>query len=49
VPSAILDAGRARVVYGDGSFGGPYVASTEIQHEMFAAALADILQLLKFE
>lgn len=49
VPSAIMDAKTAREVYGDGSFGGPYVASDEIQHEMFAAALADILQLLKFE
>jgi creatinine amidohydrolase len=49
VPSAILDAGRAREIYGDGSFGGPYVARTEIQHEMFAAGLADILQLLAFE
>jgi len=25
------------------------VASEQVQHEMFAAALADILQLLKFE
>jgi len=49
VPSAILDAKTAREVYGDGSFGGPYIASEEIQHEMFAAALADILELIKFE
>ena len=48
VPSAILDAKTAREVYGDGSFGGPYVASETIQHEMFAAALNDILLLLKF-
>lgn len=49
VPSAIMDAKTAREVYGDGSFGGPYVASEAIQHELFAAALADILELLKFE
>ena len=48
VPSAIMDAQTAREVYGDGSFGGPYVAREEIVHEMFAAALEDILQLLKF-
>jgi creatinine amidohydrolase len=45
----IMDAATARKVYGDGSFGGPYAASEEIQHEMFAAALEDVLQLLKFE
>lgn len=48
VPSAILDAKTAREVYGDGSFGGPYVASEAIMHELFAAALNDILMLLKF-
>jgi creatinine amidohydrolase len=45
----IMDAATARSVYGDGSFGGPYVASEAIQHEMFAACLEDVLQLLKFE
>ncbi len=45
----ILGAKQARQVYGDGSFGGPYQASDEVVNEMFAAALADILQLLKFE
>jgi creatinine amidohydrolase len=49
VPSAILDAKRARQVYGDGSFGGPYRASDEVMHELFAAALEDILQLLRFD
>ena len=49
VPGAILDAKTAREVYGDGSFGGPYVASEQIQHQMFAAALEDILAMLKFE
>ncbi len=49
VPSAIMDAKTAREVYGDGSFGGPYRVSDDIVHELFAAALEDILQLLKFE
>jgi creatinine amidohydrolase len=49
VPSVILNSKTARQVYGDGSFGGPYIVSEEIQHEMFAAALEDILQILKFE
>ncbi len=45
----IMDAETARRVYGDGSFGGPYLASEEVMHELYAAVLADILQLLKFE
>ncbi len=49
VPSEVLDAQAARAVYGDGSFGGPYRTSDEIMREMFAACLADILQMLKFE
>lgn len=49
VPSAVMDARTAREVYGDGSFGGRYRASEDIQHEMLAAALEDILLLLKFE
>ena len=49
VPSPIMDAKTARQVYGDGSFGGPYRAPEEVMHEMFAACLADILQLLGFD
>ena len=49
VPSAIMDAKTARQVYGDGSFGGAYRVSDDIMHELFAACLEDILQLLKFE
>jgi len=49
VPAAILNAKTAREVYGDGSFGGPYRVSDDIMHELFAAALEDILQLLKFD
>jgi creatinine amidohydrolase len=49
VPSAIMDAGTARKVYGDGTFGGPYRVSDDIMHEIFGAALEDILQLLRFD
>ena len=45
----IMNATTAREVYGDGSFGGPYQAGEDVMHELFAACLADILQLLKFE
>ena len=49
VPSAIMDSKTAREVYGDGSFGGEYFVREEIMQEMFAAALEDILMMLKFE
>ena len=49
VPSAIMDAKTAREVYGDGSFGGPYRAGDDIMLEIFAAALEDVLQLLRFD
>jgi creatinine amidohydrolase len=49
VPSAILEAKTARRVYGDGSFGGAYRADDEVMHEIFDAALKDILQLLRFD
>lgn len=49
VPSSIMDAKTARSVYGDGSFGGPYRVGDDIMHELFTAALEDILQLLKFD
>jgi creatinine amidohydrolase len=49
VPAAIMDAKTARKVYGDGSFGGPYRAGDEIMHEIFAAALEDVLKLLAFD
>jgi creatinine amidohydrolase len=49
IPSAILDATTARRVYGDGSFGGAYRADDEVMHEIFDAALEDILQLLRFD
>lgn len=49
VPSAILDARRAREVYGDGSFGGPYGAGETVMNELLAATLDDILRLLEFD
>jgi creatinine amidohydrolase len=49
VPSSIMDAATTRDVYGDGSFGGRYRADDGIMHEVLAAALEDILLLLKFE
>jgi len=45
----LLSAEETRHVYGDGSFGGPYRADKAILDELFAACLADVLQLLKFE
>ena len=49
VPSDVMDAKTARVVYGDGSFGGKYQVPDEVMGEVFEAVLADILQLLRFE
>jgi len=49
VPSDVLDAKTARQVYGDGTFGGPYQVAPEIMQEMFAACLADVLRMMKFE
>ena len=45
----LMGSSEARQVYGDGSFGGPYEASDAIMQEIFDAALADVLQLLRFE
>ncbi|MCS7010862.1 MAG: creatininase family protein [Anaerolineales bacterium] len=49
VPSSLMSAAQTRHVYGDGSFGGPYQVAQAIMDELFAAALADVLQLLRFE
>jgi creatinine amidohydrolase len=45
----LMGAQQARQLYGDGSFGGPYQVAEAIMEEVFAAALQDVLQLLKFE
>jgi len=49
VPSSIMDAITARQVYGDGSFGGRYRVEDGIMREILAAALEDILLLLRFD
>jgi len=45
----LINAKQARKLYQDGVFGGPYQADDAIMTEIFNAALADILQLLRFE
>jgi creatinine amidohydrolase len=45
----LVGAAEARNVYGDGNFGGPYAVDETVMNEVFAAALQDILMLLKFE
>lgn len=45
----LMGAEQARQVYGDGVFGGPYQVEPAIMDEIFAAALADVLYLLRFE
>lgn len=48
VTSEILNAHQARQIYGDGSFGGAYLAPEGALQEIFEAALQDILMLLEF-
>ncbi len=45
----LMSPEEARQVYGDGVFGGAYQANPAVMDELFAACLADVLQLLKFE
>jgi len=45
----LINSRTARDLYQDGVFGGPYQVDNEIMQEVFAAALEDILHLLKFE
>ncbi len=45
----LVNAKLAKELYQDGVFGGPYQVDDAILSEVFAAALEDILQLLKFE
>ncbi len=49
VPSSIMNAEKAREIYGDGSFGGPYQVDDVIMNEVFSVAVGDILEMLKFE
>lgn len=41
----LADAEDARRLYGDGNFGGPYQVDEAIMHEIFAAALEDVIDL----
>lgn len=45
----LLGSEGVKEIYGDGVFGGQYQVSDTILDEIFAAALGDVLQLLKFE
>lgn len=45
----LMGAEQARQVYGDGSFGGPYMADEAIMEEIFAATLQDVLAMLNFD
>jgi creatinine amidohydrolase len=45
----LLGAEEARYIYKDGVFGGPYQVDDEIMHEIFDAALADVIQMLDFD
>lgn len=44
----VPNAEETRSLYGDGMFGGAYLASGEIMDEVFAAALADVLEFIQF-
>lgn len=41
-------ARETRTLYGDGMFGGAYLAPGEIMDELFATALADVLEFMQF-
>jgi creatinine amidohydrolase len=45
----LVGAKKAKELYQDGVFGGPYQVEESILNEVFTAALEDILQYLKFE
>ena len=47
--TGLLSADQARIIYGDGVFGGPYAVDQSIMEEIFSAALDDIFTLLRFE
>jgi creatinine amidohydrolase len=45
----ILSAEDARALYGDGVFGGPYRADDTLMQRVFDAAVADIVERLRFD
>lgn len=46
--AGILNSTKARSLYGDGVFGGPYQVDKVILDEVFSEALLDVVQLLSF-
>lgn len=48
-PTRVLDARETRERYGDGVFGGPYRVGDDIMRRVFDAAVADIVERLRFE
>jgi creatinine amidohydrolase len=45
----LLGAEEARSTYGDGVFGGPYQVEQAIMDDIFEAAVADVLHILRFD
>lgn len=45
---SLIDAKKAREIYGDGSFGGKYQVDDTIMLELFDTCLKDIIKLLEF-
>ena len=45
----LTSASEARLLFGDGSFGGSYQVDEAIMDEVFSAALKDVIQMVKFE
>lgn len=45
----LLNADETRALYGDGVFGGPYSADDALTQRIFEAAVADIVERLRFE
>jgi creatinine amidohydrolase len=48
VEQGILSAAQVRAVAGDGVYGGPYVADDALMQRVFDAAVADIVERLRF-
>jgi creatinine amidohydrolase len=48
VARPVQNAAQFRSLYDDGVFGGPYQVEAPVMDEIFAAALKDILELLRF-
>jgi creatinine amidohydrolase len=45
----LMGAEQARQIYGDGSFGGPYMVEESVMEEVFSVALQDVLTMLNFD